>query len=354
MARGRRIKRFSLDSFLTLSDLNSIDSKEVATQTYFDNTSDQPSEQAAIEQPPSEQVPPEQALAVVPSSGPSYTSTRTWKSPAIKDQEEYERLRQRVRHFAPEQFKPNAKPGRGPCEIVPRNVIEWRAHQLEMLNIAEAENNRNCELLKAKIEAQPKIPKQHRKLKSAFGEGGKVFTDGLSPVLGLPTIWSAEHLQQTATWPSKAEFQWNGDSRECSLAKTKCGRYLPPPRTSAEATKPMREPKFIKPLSMDETGPVFSSGPYASEVHACNLEMDNDPAFEAHGAFFVGAGLMEEVGEWKPAFIPDWRQEQLTGNARAMVLHEDDGMMGTPGGGAAMWNGHNMMDASGDERQMWY
>ena len=341
MARGKRVQLISVDlrSLVALSDINSIDSKEVATQTYFGNTNDQS---------------PEQALAVVCNNGASYTSTRTWKSPAIKDQEEFERLRQRVRHFAPEQFKSNAKPGRGLCDIVPRNVAEWKAHQLEMLVIAEAENNQNCELLKAQIEARLKIPKHQRKIKSVFGVGGKVFEDGLSPVLGLPTIWSAEYVRQTANWPSKAEFQWNGDSRECSLAKTKCGRYLPPPRTLVNPSKPLREPTFIKPLPVDETGPVFSAGPYAAEIYTCNLEMDNDPAFEAHGSFFVGASLMEEVGEWKPVFVSEWRKEQLTANARAMVPIEEDSSFRTPVGGPAMWDGGSILSTPGYELQVWY
>src|SRR6202000_1994038 len=192
-----RSKRISLDrvSLLTFSDLNSVDSKELATQIYLETI-------------------PEPTIALIPPSGPSYTSTRTWKSPAIRDKEEYERLRQRVRHVAPEQFKSNARPGRGRSEIFPLNVTEWTLHKREMLAMAAAENKKNCESLKAQIEAQQKIPKHERKIKSVFGEGGgKVFNDGFSPVLCLPTIWSAEYLPQPAEWPGKVELQWNGDSR---------------------------------------------------------------------------------------------------------------------------------------------
>ncbi|KAJ9614635.1 hypothetical protein H2200_002772 [Cladophialophora chaetospira] len=348
MGRGRRYKRLSLDqiSLLTFSDLNSVESKEVATQTYFGTPS--PGEAASPEETPS------QALTVVSNNGPSYTSTRTWKSPAIRDKEEFERLRQRVRHFAPEQFKANAKPGRGPCEIVPHNVTEWRIHQKEMLAIAEAENKRNRELLTSQIKAQEKIPKLQRKVKSVFGEGGKVFTDGFSPVLGIPTIWSAEYLQQPANWPSKAELQWNGDSRECSLAKTKCGRYLPPPRAAAKPSAPFQEQPFIRQLPLDETGPVFSSGRFPADIYDSNVEMDNDPMFEATGALYLGSELMSEIGEYKPAFVPDWRKTQPANNARPMIIYEEEVGYGTPDVGPGMWIDENVIPAPWDEQQIWY
>ncbi|EXJ76998.1 hypothetical protein A1O3_10155 [Capronia epimyces CBS 606.96] len=282
----RKVKRLSIDeiSIITLDDHASIDSGEAANQPFFGKS--------------------QQPL-------PSHTSSITWKSNAVKEKEEYERVKQRVRHLAPEQFRVNAKPGRGPSQIFPRNAGEWVAHKKEILTMAEAEKQKNCDLLKAQILAQEKMPKHQRKLKSVFGKDGKVFEDGLSPVLGLPTVWSAEYLDEPAHWPSAGELQWNGDSRECVLAKTKCGRFLPPPRVSAaEPSAPFQEQPFLRQLPFDQTGPIFSTGPRPDEIHSNNAMMNDDPDFEVAGQFYLGSELMSELGEWEPIFVPDWQQEQ--------------------------------------------
>ncbi|KIX05302.1 uncharacterized protein Z518_06174 [Rhinocladiella mackenziei CBS 650.93] len=243
---------------------------------------------------------------------PSHTSSVTWKSDAVKEKEEYERIKQRVRHFAPEQFKTNAKPGRGPSEIFPQNPAEWVVHKKEILAMAEAEKQKNCEWLKAQINAQQKIPKHQRKIKSAFGKkDGKVFHHGLSPVLALPTIWSADYLGQAARWPSAGELQWNGDSRQSVLAKTKCSRFRPPPRVPGGRSAQMQEPPFSRPLPLDQTGPIFTDGPRPDEVQVSNADMNEDPEFEAHGNFYLGTELMQELGEWGPVFVPEWQKAQL-------------------------------------------
>lgn len=239
---------------------------------------------------------------------PSHTSSVTWKSSSVKEKEEFERVKQRVRHFAPEQFRAIAKPGSGPSEIFPQNSAEWVKHRRDILGMAEAQKQKNCELLKAQIAAQEKLPKNKRKIVSVFGKDAKVFKDGLSPVLGLPTIWSAEYAATIANWPTAAELQWNGDSRECRLAKTKCGRYLPPPRASSDSSAPFEERPFLRQLPLDQTGPIFMTGPRPDEIQVNNADMNEDMAYEELGNFYLGIELMRELGEWRPAFIPDWQQ----------------------------------------------
>ena len=318
---------------LTPDDIDSIDSKELASKTFFG----------------------EQALATVPSNLPSHTSSITWKSQAIKDKEEFERVRQRVRQLAPEQFKTNAKPGRGRSEIFPQNVGEWLMHKKEVIAMAGAENKKDCDLLKAKIAASEKIPKTQRKIVSVFGgDGGKVFKDGYSPVLYVPTIWSAEYLPQTAPWPLKGEILWNGDSRQSHLAKTKCGRFLPPPRAPASPTAPLRERPFIRQFPFDETGPVFASGPRPDEICNNNVDMNYDPAFEALGNFYLGSVLMEEVGEWKPPFVPEWRNEQLAINEGTMVVWEEASFVGTPTMSDNMWYQGATQLEMWDQQPVWW
>ncbi|EXJ69526.1 uncharacterized protein A1O5_07562 [Cladophialophora psammophila CBS 110553] len=333
MRPRRRGKRASLDrlSSVTFDDMGSVDSKELATQTFFGKK--------------------QQALAIVPPQNLSHTSSVTWKSQAVKDKEEYERVKQRVRHFVPEHFKANAKLGGRPSEIFPQTVAEWLIHKKEILALAEAEQKKNCEMLKAQIEARPKIEKSQRKIKSVFGESGKIFNDGLSPVLGFPTIWSAEYLGQVARWPSKGEMQWNGDNRQSMLAKTKCGRFLPPPRAPADPSAPFREPAFLRQLPFDEAGPIFCMGPRPDEIYVNNVDMDQDPQFEALGNVFLGAKLMQEVGEWRPPLVPEW---QLATTEGAMVFYEGDRFVGTPAIDGEMWYDESMQAEMWQEYPVWW
>jgi hypothetical protein len=233
-------------------------------------------------------------------------------------------------------------------------------HKKELLALAEAEKQNNCELLKAQIAAREKIPKARRKVKSAFGGGdGRIFADGLSPVLALPTIWSAEYPEPPAHWPTAAELQWNGDSRQCALAKTKCGRYLPPPRAQAEGSTPFQQQPFMRPLPLDQTGPIFVAGPRPDEVQVNNAHMDEDRGFEDLGSFYLGSQLMHEVGErGPPTFVPD-RQPTHFGLDEEMYFVEED--MGAGLGDADMWGMRSEMfiddrvpDQRGNIYEVWF
>ncbi|EHY60810.1 hypothetical protein HRR83_000576 [Exophiala dermatitidis] len=339
----KKIKRESLGqiSNVSLDEHASINSGEAGNHPFF-----------------------EKSLQPVPV--PSHTSSITWKSKAVKEKEEFERVKQRVRHFAPEQFRAKAKPGHAPSEIFPQNVGEWITHKKEMLAMAEAEKQKNCDLLKAQILAQEKIPKHQRKLKPVFGKDGKVFTNGLSPVLGLPTIWSAEYKGEPAPWPTVGEMQWNGDSRECVLARTKCGRFLPPPRVPAEpkSSVPFQDLPYKRQLPLDQTGPIFCNGPRPDEIHSNNAEMDNDPEFEAQGNFYLGSELMEELGEWKPPYVPEWQQEQhameeelavqVAANYSEQVAAPAFGYTGYADMNTSGWYDGNFQDLAWENYPVWW
>lgn len=250
----------------------------------------------------------QQALILAP--GPSYTASITWKSPAVLQKEEWERCKQRVRHLAPEQFRSVAKPTFGPSEIFPQNVREYIEHKKGMLAMREGELLQSAARLKDQIKAWESIPPGQRMIKPAFG--GKVFSDGLSPVLMQKTIWCEGG--GSADWPSMEELQWYGDNRQSRLARTKCGRFLPPPRVSMGPEVPFLDRPIIKPNAFDETGPIFSTGPRPDYAERHNMIMNNDATFEKKGREWLGADLMEEVGEWKPPFVPDWQQALAKGD----------------------------------------
>lgn len=218
---------------------------------------------------------------------PSHTASKTWKSDHILEKEEYERVRQRVRHVAPEQFKQHARPNGGPSKIFPQNGSEWTQHKAEIAALAAEDREKNARILRDQLSAWKHIPKGQRKIVSKFGEQGKVFKDGMSPVLAVPTIWSAEYTGIVADWPLPAEMKWNGDNRESNLARTKVGRFLPPPRAPSQSTIAWHDQAFMIPLALDQTGPVYTSGPAPSEVYISNVEMDGDPAFEEKGQVYL-------------------------------------------------------------------
>ena len=296
--------------------------------------------------------------ALAPVNEPSYTSTRTWKSQAVLDKEEFERFRQRVRRFAPEHFKANAKPGKGPAGIFPQNVREWKDHKIGMLDIAQAEQAKNIMLLRAQIEATQKIPIGKRKINSVFGEGGKVFNDIYSPVLCIGSIWSRGNILQPAPWPCKAELQAHGDSKAVSFARTRPSVVLPHPRYPADVADQMVAPgqpaPFLAQLPFDASGPFFANGPTPEEIYINNCAMDNDLEFEKLGNFYLGSALMEEIGHWRPPFVPEWRREQLAEKGQLMIIPEEDGMFGTPDVGDATWQDDSMLSHVGDESQIWY
>ncbi|KEF55313.1 uncharacterized protein A1O9_08967 [Exophiala aquamarina CBS 119918] len=174
----------------------------------------------------------------------------------------------------------------------------------------EAEKREDIENMKARITAMEKIPPAQRKVMLAFS--GKVFKDGLSLVVALPTVWSVNYSglgRGMSNWPSRGEMQWNGDSRQNGSAKTKCGRFLPPPRVPTTGT--LQEQSFMRPWFLDETGPIRSTGPQPDEIRYQNALMDNDPEFEATGAALIGSDLISEIGEWREPYILVHQHEEL-------------------------------------------
>lgn len=272
----------------------------------------------------------EQQVAAVPS----HTASITWKSAWLKEKEEYERVRHRVRYYAPALFKADPRPDLDPAEVFPQNASEWIEHKKAKLALMEAEKRKDIENMKAQITAMEKIPAAQRKIMPAFG--GKVFKDGLSPVLALPTIWSANYDGRghgIANWPSRGEMQWNGDSRQNIFAKTKCGRFLPPPR--GPTTGASQEQRFMRTWPLDETGPIHSTGPQPDEIRYQNALMDNDREFEATGDAFLGSDLMAEVGDWREPYVHVQQHEEqlkpVAENPEMQYGYVEQGMAMAPG-----------------------
>ncbi len=285
---------------------------------------------------------------------PSHTASKTWKSGYMRDKEEYERVKQRVRHVAPEQFKEKARPNGTRSEIFPQNVNEWRQHKAEIAAMAAAEREKSAKLLTDQVKVMKYIPKAQRNINSEFGEHGKIFNDGLGPVLAQPTIWSAEYKETIADWPLAAEMRWNGDNRESKLARTKVGRFLPPPREPSQSTIAWHDQLFMRQQPLDETGPVYTTGPLPSDVNVENKKLDNDPAFEERGQVYLHlADLRVELGEKQAA---GWMEEPQVTALPSQHACIERGLKGQYNAGDAMQAGAigtqaNIVDFAGRQEQ---
>ena len=227
-----------------------------------------------------------------------YSQALTWKANEEKE-DEYRMVRKQVRYIAPALFRNEDARG-----IFPSNVRCWSRFKHDLYGMRADELEDSAGKTKAKIEALQKIPQKQRKIKSAFGEDGKTLHDGRSTVLAQRTVFSPEHIESgdgsEVMWPTQAEMLEYGDNRENVNVRTRCGRYLPPPRKVGTANESFLKKKIMNPYLLDKAGPVFANGPSYAEMETSNFEMDNDDKFDEEARGYLDEGLLKEIG-W-----PDW------------------------------------------------
>lgn len=231
------------------------------------------------------------------TSSAIHAQSQTWKSDEAKQREKFDRTRNLLQHFAPEQFKSRAKPSNGPANIVPQSFLQYQIHEKEV----EAEKMLNkIAMLEAK--------KNHKGLKPirpAFDS--KVFESSRSYVLSHSSIWSpnfkptCEHPQ--VAWPDREQLHEDGEKRENNFAPTRCGRFLPALRYPDTGV-------FMPQYPLDQVGPLRSQGPTPTECKEANEEMDLDQGFQAQAAKLLGGDLMDELGPQQPPFVPSWLAQQ--------------------------------------------
>lgn len=279
------------------------------------------------------------AVPLNAASRMTHTNSLTWKSTSTKLQGEFDRMQRLVRLIAPEQFKHPAKPTNGPCDIVPKTLGEYIEHTKEMLQMKAKEMQRNIALKEAgRVQETRTIGSGRAKVPPAimlrFGARAVVYPDERSPVLCQETMWYTDPDKlgvPKVKWPTQAELQACGDKRENSAIFTRCGRFLPAPRIrmtirpSEQTTYAHRanaECSYIKKLlPFDEHGPIYDHGPSPMEILRANVDTDNDPRFEELGRAYLGEALMEDVGEWSPACVPQWLIERQQVEARVQAMY---------------------------------
>jgi hypothetical protein len=234
---------------------------------------------------------------VTPSHPANLSQSQTWKSDEAKQRDQFDRTKILLQHFAPEQFKPRAKPANEPASIVPQTYLQYQIHKKEL----EAEEMLNkiafLEAKKARSNLEP--------IRQAFN--GKFFKSGRSSVLSQLTIWSDnfeptyEHPQ--IAWPDRDQLHEDGEKRENKFAPTRCGRFLPALRYPDTGV-------FMPQYPLDQVGPLRSQGPTPAVCKQENEAMDFDNAFEAKGMECLGQELMGELGRRQPPFVPEWLARQ--------------------------------------------
>ena len=229
-----------------------------------------------------------------------HSQTLTWKAKGRKEAEdEYRMIRRQVKHIAPSSF--NDDEG---YDIFPQNSQQWSYFKHDLYGMRADELEDNATKTKAMIEALQKIPKEKRKIESVFEEDNKELHDGRSTVLAQWTVFSPEHVKSGAgdevMWPTQAEMLEYGDNRENANVRTRCGRYLPPPRKVGLAGESFLKKQTVDSYPLDQAGPIFPNGPSYAEMGPANFDMDNDETFEEEAREVLDNGVLKEVG------LPNW------------------------------------------------
>ena len=243
------------------------------------------------------------------------TQPQTWKSSKMKEKEQFGRIKELVRYFAPEQFKNPSRPTYGPCAIVPRDYEEWVQYQsgIKMVQIEQMKMQ-----IKIKEDLRNAGPDARLPVNSVFCTPDK-FNDNRTAVLGQVSIWTKDlgsPGKSSAPWPEKDELRLYGDNRE--NGKTRCGRFLPPPRHPDQDHIPTEERKLKGAHPLDRIGALHEQGPPPVQLRLANSNMDKDGAFMAEGEMLIGRSLLrEELGEQRTPL-------------RLKPTHDEDRMIATP------------------------
>ena len=195
----------------------------------------------------------------------SYSHSKKWVSTAQREQHRWRSIETDLRRHFPKSPFP------------PRTYAEWLDYQLAQRKraleskIHKAENFDDNEQWFCEAEADQSRIEQGRKhlfqdsqevswlgIQStppppiAIPLHGRMFNDGRSAVLALPTIWYPDTTdaipgREVASWPNTAEYKWEGDDR----ARSGVGRYLPLPRAGGNDTVAWHQRPMVESLPFD-------------------------------------------------------------------------------------------------------
>lgn len=170
---------------------------------------------------------------------PSYTNSRTWVSPRIREKDEWKRVNEGVHTM--ELNHPDHSP------FIPKSFDEYLQHKADYLNDQKKEMQAKCGTAAA-------ANKRIGPVMNGIHPGSE--GDGRGAVLSEKTIWcpwdvpTEDHPQ--APWPCKEEMREEGDERHTS----QFGRFLALPRNPGNETVSYKHRSPIKQHYFDRVWEV--------------------------------------------------------------------------------------------------
>ncbi|KAL8708556.1 MAG: hypothetical protein Q9220_006609 [cf. Caloplaca sp. 1 TL-2023] len=168
--------------------------------------------------------------------GPSYTNSRTWVSPRVKEKDEWKHLHNGL--VAMNLNQPDHSP------FVPKTFDAYLRHKADFLSDRQKEMQHACRASAS----------GNKHLDTVMG--GKSYSDSRGAVLGMETVWcqwdkgTKEHPQ--APWPTEDEMREEGDERHTS----QFGRFLALPRNPGNETVTFKQRSPIKQHHLDRVWDV--------------------------------------------------------------------------------------------------
>lgn len=196
----------------------------------------------------------------------SHTNSRTWVNPKTHFQSKWASIYRNLKDMSiiKEVLNPRAPPSAIGSFCVPKTFNEWFDHELEVANDRAKTARRRLYAAQ-----EHKLRPRHPDLPIA-GEmapitmrpfGGRVFGDGRSSVLSMPSIWSpwecdtvswiaweGERRRPEALWPCEEEMKEEGNERMTSGFR----RFLALPRVPGNDTVNWKQKKVLPMLEFDE------------------------------------------------------------------------------------------------------
>ncbi|KAL8765614.1 MAG: hypothetical protein Q9203_006559 [Teloschistes exilis] len=180
--------------------------------------------------------PPGNASPTVHTYDPSYTNSRTWVSPHIREKDEWKRVNSGIHSMNLNHTDHSP--------FIPKSFDEFLQHKADYLSDRK----------KAMQAKYTTTVSGDRLIEQAFG--GISFNDGRGAILAFETIWcpwdepTANHPR--APWPHREEMREEGDERHTS----QFGRFLALPRNPGNETVTYKQRSPVKQHYIDRVWDV--------------------------------------------------------------------------------------------------
>ena len=210
-----------------------------------------------------------------PARPVSHTNSVKWVKPRDTLQAVWERINRGLKRL---EFNPRSP-------FVPCTYNGYLNHVRDLNQDAKDEEVRRLNTAKDSIRLRSK---SYRTIKIQPIFNGKIFRDGRSAILALPSIWSPTYAETTeremAGWPCKEEMKEDGDERHTSGFR----RFLALPRAAGVDGTVWKQQPVIQALPLDQVWLLPTAGSIAAAQAQEEAEQVNQME-ELLGSSFMAA-----------------------------------------------------------------